>query len=307
MTNIPTDLLRTFVSVVELRSYTRAAKAQGMTQPAVSAQIRRLQSLLGAELLDKTAPGVCLTPMGEHVINSARRLLSVNDHIVQIASPNSAAQFVRIGVPSDCMGAELADVLAESRMRWPNLRFSVRGAGQRRLLHALKQDELDLALALVIEEPNGDARHLWQEELTWVRGGATMLDPSGPVPLISYQEVCVCHRVAVTALERIGRASELVFRATSVEALRSAVAAGLGVMAVPRRRIPAHLEAWDNGPLPPLPSVLCGIFVRQDAGSDVLDQLADQLARVLRPSPAVAEPKSMSSRSASAEGARRSA
>ena len=73
MTNIPTDLLRTFVSVVELRSYTRAAKAQGMTQPAVSAQIRRLQRLLGAELLDKTAPGVCLTPMGEHVINSARR------------------------------------------------------------------------------------------------------------------------------------------------------------------------------------------------------------------------------------------
>ena len=52
MTNIPTDLLRTFVSVVELRSFTRAAKAQGMTQPAVSAQIRRLQFLLGVELFD---------------------------------------------------------------------------------------------------------------------------------------------------------------------------------------------------------------------------------------------------------------
>ena len=104
MTNIPTDLLRTFVSVVELRSFTRAAKVQGMTQPAVSAQIRRLQILLGVELLDKSAPGVALTPVGEHVINSARRMLSVNDQIVQIASPNSAAQIVRVGVPGDCMG-----------------------------------------------------------------------------------------------------------------------------------------------------------------------------------------------------------
>ena len=68
MTNIPTDLLRTFVLVVEQRSFTRAAKAQGMTQPAISAQIRRLQSLLGIELFDKSAPGVALTPMGRHVI-----------------------------------------------------------------------------------------------------------------------------------------------------------------------------------------------------------------------------------------------
>jgi DNA-binding transcriptional LysR family regulator len=98
MTNIPTDLLRTFVSVVELRSFTRAAKAQDMTQPAVSAQIRRLQFLLGVELFDKSAPGVSLTPVGQNVIESARRLLSVNDHILQIAHPGSAAEAVRIGV-----------------------------------------------------------------------------------------------------------------------------------------------------------------------------------------------------------------
>lgn len=307
MMNIPTDLLRTFVAVVELRSYTRAAKAQGMTQPAVSAQIRRLQSLLGAELLDKSAPGVCLTPMGEHVINSARRLLSVNDHIVQIASPNSRSQLVRVGVPGDCMDAELAGMLAESRRRWPHLRFAVQGAGQRRLLQALRQDELDLALALVIEEPDDDARYLWEEELTWVRGRTTVLDADAPVPLVSYQEVCVCHRVGAAALDSVGRASELVFRASSAEALRSAVAAGLGVMVVPRRRIPPNLETWDDGPLPPLPSVFCGIFVRENAGSEMLGQLADQMARVLCPTPAVAKPKAYAVRPAPAQAACRSA
>jgi DNA-binding transcriptional LysR family regulator len=54
MTNIPTDLLRTLVAVVDLRSFTKAAQSLGVTQPAVSAQIRRLQFLLGADLL--TAP-----------------------------------------------------------------------------------------------------------------------------------------------------------------------------------------------------------------------------------------------------------
>src|SRR5688500_156408 len=69
MTNIPTDLLRTLISVVDLRSFTKAAHAMGVTQPAVSAQIKRLQSLLGSDLLDKSAPGVALTPTGELVVN----------------------------------------------------------------------------------------------------------------------------------------------------------------------------------------------------------------------------------------------
>ncbi len=288
MPNIPTDLLRTFVSVVELRSFTRAAKAQGMTQPAVSAQIRRLQALLRVDLLDKSAPGVSLTPAGEQIIVSARRLLAVNDHIVEIAGPSPAAHLVRIGVPGDCMGGELACMLATSHAQWPNLRFAVQGGGQRRLLQYLKQDEIDLVLALVIYEPAGEARHYWPEELVWVRGKSTTLDPDAPVPLVSYQDICVCHRVAVTTLSRIDRPSELVFRATNAEALRSAVAAGLGIMVAPRHRVPAELEAWDDGPLPPPPSVYCGIFVRDGAERDMLDQLADRFAQTLRRPAAVA-------------------
>jgi DNA-binding transcriptional LysR family regulator len=283
MTNIPTDLLRTFVLVVELRSFTRAAKAQSMTQPAVSAQIRRLQGLLGAELFDKSAPGVALTPMGEQVIDSARRLLSVNDHIVQIASPNATAQLVRIGVRKDCMGDELSVMLASARARWPNLRFAVQGAGQRRLLRYLEQDEVDIVVALVPDEPEqGTARHYWAEPLAWVRGKSTELDVNAPIPLIGYKDRCMCSRIAVATLARVDLASELVFRATNAEALRSAVSVGLGVMLVPRSRIPPGLEAWDDGPLPPPPAVYGGVFIRDDA-SDTLEQLADRFADALRP------------------------
>ena len=65
MQNIPTDLLRTLIAVVDLRSFTKAAQMLGVTQPAVSAQIKRLQSLIGYELLDKSAPGVSLTQRGD--------------------------------------------------------------------------------------------------------------------------------------------------------------------------------------------------------------------------------------------------
>jgi DNA-binding transcriptional LysR family regulator len=226
MTNIPTDLLRTFVLVVEMRSFTRAAKAQGMTQPAVSAQIRRLQFLLGVDLFDKSAPGISLTPMGEQVIDAARRLLSVNDHIVEIANPDATTQLVRIGLRKDCMGEELAEILAASRAQWPNLRFKVFGAGQRLLLQHLKQDQIDLVVALVAEAPDAAARHHWAEDLAWVRGRAMALDLKRPVPLISYGDRCVCHRAAMTTLNKAGLTGELVFRANTAEALRSAVAAG---------------------------------------------------------------------------------
>jgi DNA-binding transcriptional LysR family regulator len=299
MTNIPTDLLRTFVMVVDLRSFTRAAKAQGMTQPAVSAQIRRLQELLVADLFDKSAPGVSLTPMGELVIDFARRMLSINDRIVEVASPNPAARLVRVGVRKDCMGGELTTMLAATRSRWPNLRFSVLGAGQRRLLQQLKQDQLDLVIALVPDQPEGSPRHFWTEELAWVRGRNTEIDLTGPVPLVAYGDHCLCHRVAQTALEQGGFTGELVFRGNTAEALRSAVAAGVGVMLLPRNHIPAELEAWDNGPLPVPPPVHGGVFVRAGgARNDLLEQLADHLAAALHPATADTVPLEIMRRSA---------
>src|SRR5215471_6143944 len=98
MTNIPTELLRTFVAVVDLRGFTKAAQALGFTQPAVSAQIKRLQVLLGSDLLDKSAPGVVLTERGRAIADCARRLLAINDQIIELASVRGATMPLRIGI-----------------------------------------------------------------------------------------------------------------------------------------------------------------------------------------------------------------
>lgn len=105
---IPTSLLRTFVAVVECRSYSRAAMIVGLTQPGVSIQIRRLQTMIGCDLLDKSAPGVRLTVQGETVLNYARTILSLNDEIVALYGDKAASP--RLGTSAGRMstGTKLA-------------------------------------------------------------------------------------------------------------------------------------------------------------------------------------------------------
>src|ERR1051325_2440456 len=167
MTNIPTDLLRTLVAVVDLRSFTKAAQSLGVTQPAVSAQIKRLQGMLGSDLLDKSAPGVSLTAAGELVVNYARRLLSINDQILDIAGPRAAAKTVRIGATGDFTASGIALGLNYARMRRPDLRFDVYSAGIDDVLRGLREGNADLGVWVSATGPVLETQHYWTEPLVW--------------------------------------------------------------------------------------------------------------------------------------------
>ena len=161
MTNIPTDLLRTLITVVDLRSFTKAAQSLGVTQPAVSAQIKRLQSMLGSDLLDRSAPGVTLTPAGELVVNYARRLLSINDQILDLAAPRASAKVIRIGATSDFAAADISLALGGFRAQRPDLRFVFISAQIDVLLRDLRQGDLDLAVWVSAAGPALETRHYW--------------------------------------------------------------------------------------------------------------------------------------------------
>jgi len=279
MTNIPTELLRTFVAVVDLRSFTRAGQSLGITQPAVSAQVKRLQQLLGGDLMDKSAPGVALTQLGENVLAYARRLLSINDQILSFTNPLAAVPYaIRVGMPGDFVGAALWRTLRLFRERRPEIRFHVKSGTSESLARDTRQGELDVALTVSGAAPQDDAKFHWSEDMVWMRGPQTEIDPRAPVPLVSHGEKCVVHRQVADALERAGRAFDLPFTETSVTSLTSAVGAGLGVMALPRCVSQgADLAIWDDAPLPPLPKIVCNVCVRSGA-DDVVDQFARALA-----------------------------
>jgi DNA-binding transcriptional LysR family regulator len=285
MLNIPTELLRTLVSVVDLRSFTKAAQLLGVTQPAVSAQIKRLQFLLGYELLDKSAPGVILTSRGETVVAHARRMLSINDQIAQLSGSPPSAQTLRVGIPGDFAGVKLPATLAQFRKRWPDIRFKASATSFENMLRGLRQGDLDLCVAVASTKPALDAHHLWIDQAVWVRSDATRLEPDAPVPLVSFGEDCSCRHTAVNALNRIGRECDFVFTSRSIASLEAAVQAGLGIMVLPKSRVPqTSLTVWEDAPLPELPQLYCGIYLREGTSNRAaLEELADAIAAVLRP------------------------
>jgi DNA-binding transcriptional LysR family regulator len=272
------------VAVVDLRSFTKAAQSLGVTQPAVSAQIKRLQSLLGSDLLDKSAPGVSLTSAGELVVNYARRLLSINDQILDIAGPRLAAKTVRIGATGDFTASGIALGLTCSRVRRPDLRFEVYSNNIDVLLRDLREGDADLAIWVSSTGPTIDTRHYWTEPLVWVRSTSTRIEPGRPVPLVSYGEECLFTRSAMAVLSQAGRECELAFIGSSLLGLSAAVSAGFGVMALPvgRADIPG-IAVWNDAPLPKLPDIFCGIYVRPGVDVEEREQIAETIAAALNP------------------------
>ena len=271
------------MAVVDLRSFTKAAQLLGVTQPAVSAQIKRLQVLLGSDVLDKSAPGVSLTPTGEIIVNYARRLLAINDQILHLAEPRPPAQTVRIGIPADYVGPPLAQALGELRGRRTDMRFDLRTDGLDVHLRDLRQGDIDVIIDLSSNRPLLDARHQWTEQLVWARGPATEISDKSPVPIVTYGEACVSHRVAASILNQSGRDYEIAFRASSIASLAAAVQAGFGVMPLLRSRVRAFkLMEWHDAPLPRLPDLFCGIYNREGNDRVALEQLADAIASALR-------------------------
>jgi DNA-binding transcriptional LysR family regulator len=285
MLNIPTELLRTLLAVVDLRSFTRAARLLGITQPAVSAQIKRLQSLLGYELIDKSAPGVSLTSRGEMVVGHARRMLAINDQIAQLGGGRPAAATLRLGMPGEFAAVELAAAAAEVRRRWPDIRFKTTVGNVETILHGLREGDLDLCVVMSDVKPALDAHHHWVEQAVWVRSELTELAPSGPVALVSLGEDSACRRAAVNALNRVGRECDFVFTSRSIASLEAAVLAGLGITVLPESRVLAtSLSIWEDAPLPALAQLHCGIYLREGGGNQAaLDELAAAIAAALRP------------------------
>jgi DNA-binding transcriptional LysR family regulator len=282
--NIPTELLRTLTAVVDLRSFTRAAQSLGVTQPAVSAQIKRLQWLLGIEIFDKSAPGVTLTLAGELVVNYARRMLSINDQILDLTDARPSSPLLRIGMTGDYAANAVASALVRIRREQKDLRFHFISRPLDMLMQNLRESEIDVVIGLSAGGPPPDAHRSWTEDVSWVQAADAAFDMTAPVPLVSYGEHCAFHRAAIAALNRAGRDSESVLLASTIAGIVSALSAGLGVTTLPTGHIHWPGIAVSRNPLLPKPAdVVCGIYLREGGGRAFRESVADALEDALRP------------------------
>jgi len=272
--NIPTDLLRTFVAIYELGSFTKTANLLDLTQPAVSAHMRRLESLIGADLIAKSLTGVVLTECGTEVLRHARRMLAINDQIVSGSGVEEQPQVVRVGIPNIHAPAVLAGILREGATLGGDYRLQVRCDHSHGLLRSVRSGYLELAVTQFVNETDSaNALSHWVEDLVWVKSADFVLNPDVPVPLVSSPNLLLPDRLGMAALEAARRPYEIVFTAFDTLARRAAAAAGLGYFAIPRSAVAKPLVIEAPGVLPDLPQVTMGIVARDDLDTSGLAPL----------------------------------
>jgi DNA-binding transcriptional LysR family regulator len=166
--DIGLELFRTFVAVNEFRSSKKAAAYLGLSPPAISGHLKRLQTQLDVKLLDDSIPGVVLTPDGKVVLETAREIVDRHDKLIgRISSSKSGApidQPIKIGVPLELPSWLLVPALAEIRQNHPELQFLLRRGSASALLNGLQNGDLDIC-PIVTPHPPPDTARCHQPQL----------------------------------------------------------------------------------------------------------------------------------------------
>jgi len=261
-TNVPTELLRTLVTVCELGSLTKAAQMLQLTEPDVSQQIKKLEIIIGREIIDRGLSGINLTPGGAEVLKSAQRLLSINDQIVLQCGTEIRTPVVRLGVPNLFARNLLPGMVKEIRTNAPGVQMQIYCDNSPNVLRMMRLGYLDVAISYCDLKDVPDALCSWSEKIGWVRAANVVLDDTDPVPLISSPSVLQVDRLATEALRRAKRRYRIAFSAADFGARFAAAAAGLGYMPLSLRLMPPTLTA-EEATLPELGHLIVGIFVRR--------------------------------------------
>ena len=248
--------LRSLVAAHQLGGFHRAAGHVGRSQSAISQQIQKLEREVGHPLFEKRGRGVALTETGELVLGYARRILELNDELVEAVIDRAVAGSVRLGLPADFSETWLPTALGHFRRAHPAIRIEAVVDRNRRLIERLDQGEIDLALALGHEQ-RADAEQVATLPMVWL--GPETLEPvcapGDALPLVVFESPCFFRQAAQDALDRAGRPWRIAFTSPSLPGIWAAVKAGLGYTLRTPMGLPAGvIQISERGELPSAPS-----------------------------------------------------
>lgn len=281
---IDTDLLKTFVTIVETQSFTRTGDRLHRTQPAISMQIRRLEEALGKEVFDRTKRQIQLTREGEVLLHYARRILSLSDEAMSRIDQAGLAGIVRIGTSDDYANILLPEILQRFAGAHAGVQVDVVCDNGVAIERRLKDGLIDLAL-VACRGAVADEELIRTEELVWIAATPSQAK-SRPLPLAVFPEGCVCRATMAEALDAAGRDWRIAFSSDNIGAIHAAVRSGLGVTAVERSLVPAGAQILNQAEgLPPLAPVHLCLKLNPERASPALDALADEIRIGLSPAP----------------------
>jgi DNA-binding transcriptional LysR family regulator len=245
-------LLQSFLAVVEMRSFTRAASLLGLRQSTVSQHVARLEILAGNPLIPRDTHKVIPTSHGNGLRDFARQVLEAEARIDAYFTAETPRGRIRIGMSENFAFPAFSGVIADFSARHPNIELELDVRSSFALYERFNSGGLDVVF---VERRKGDERGqvVHTGELCWV-GRPGLLPPlTRPVPLLIHPPPDQGGERAIAVLEEAGISWRIACASESLDGLYTAAFAGLGFAVQAARQIPAGLTALppDAG-LPPL-------------------------------------------------------
>ena len=144
-----TRQLAAFCAVVERRSFSQAAERLGVTQPAVSLQVRALEKRLGAQLLDRSGRRVEPTEAGWHLYRGAQRMLALEDQIVAGVAASAEGDLggeLVLGASTGPAAVVVPVVLCEFQLENPDVRVFLTVSDTQSIVERVAARELELGI-----------------------------------------------------------------------------------------------------------------------------------------------------------------
>jgi len=296
MTQLTMKHLRYFDALARHRHFGRAAEASAISQPALSLQIKELEDILGAPLVERGPRQIRLTRLGEDFALRARDVLRSVDELAALArvSTGPLAGRLRLGIIPTVAPYFLPQLIRQLAARFPEIDLRPREAVTQKLVRDLTEGRLDLAMvALPVSETSLAEHPLFEEEFLLVRPPSQgddpvpSLDDLRDLPLLLLEEGHCFRDQAISFCKLKPALSGEIMEGSSLTTLVQMVAAGIGVTLIPQ--MAAALETRSANvavhQLPaPRPSRTIGLVWRRS--NPLASQLGD-LARALVPPSAV--------------------
>ncbi|APG87361.1 transcriptional regulator, LysR family (plasmid) [Sinorhizobium americanum CCGM7] len=276
--NFQTDLLRTFVSVIDLGAYTKAGEVLGRTQPAISLQMRRLEDLVGAPIVRQVGRTLMLTSEGEMLLSYAREILRLNDEAASYFNRAKIAGVLRVGLPNDYAVAFLQGVITEYTRQHSEISPEIYCGWSADILDRLRADELDLAVAMVNSERAQYLSRSWIERPIWAAAEGATFDLAANIPLAAHPEGCAYRARMIQSLDAAQIRWRVAYTGSGISGLQNAVINGLGVSALTRyTMLPGMRVLDDTDGFPPLAEIRVGLFYKHPRLSDAGIRLVNHI------------------------------
>ena len=271
MNTFDPELLRTFLAFVEGGSLALAAEIVHRSPSAVTAQMQRLEELVGEPLLVAAGRGRALTPAGEDLVGHARRILSAHREAWLSLKGARADGRVSIGATQDFADSVLPELIAAFARTHPRVRLELRIGRSGELASAFEAGGVDVAITLRA----GEAAHevgVVREPMEWMCASGGLVVAGNELPLALLDPPCGFRSATIAALERAGRPYRIAATSSSLAGLRAAVRGGIAITLRTARWIgPGVGVAPESMALPKVGEAAFSIRLRAEADRPAAD------------------------------------